>query len=281
MKDYQYGPFLQTISLGIRTDVPPLNDVRVRKALSMSINRQILADQAPGRVPSPSFVPLMEGYENAKGDDYNPERARQLLAEAGFPGGKGFPAFEILYNTGEGNKQTQEFVQQMWKKELGVQVKLTNQEFGTFLENIQASTHNFNGFCQWLWVGDYVDPYAFLEMATSDSDNNHSGWKDKKYDSMIVVANAEVDMAKRYKLLHYAEDYMLSQQPMIPLFVGPSAYMCKPYVKNLVPNVLDQHDWRNVSIDHAVTAKTLGISSVLPPMQLESLLSQYTKTAGR
>jgi ABC-type oligopeptide transport system substrate-binding subunit len=263
-KDYVDGPYLQLIALAIKTTLPPLNDVRVRKALSMAINRQIIAEQAVGRVPTTSFTPPMEGYENPNIEGYNPEKARQLLAEAGFPGGRGFPELETLYNTAESNKQTQEIIQQMWKKELGIKIKLTNQEWRVFLENSKASKLNFNGFSQWLWIGDYVDPNSFLELMLSSSENNHTAWHDKKYDSMLAAANAEVDSAKRMKMLHDAEEYMMSQQPMIPLYVGPSSFMLKPYVKNLLPNLLDQHDWRQVYIDHSVTAESLGLAFFNP-----------------
>lgn len=263
-KDYVDGPYLQIIALAIKTTVPPLTDVRVRKALSMAINRRIIADQAVGRVPTTSFTPQMEGYENAEGEGYDPEKARQLLAEAGFPGGRGFPVLETLYNTGESNKQTQEIIQQMWKKELGIKINLTNQEWRVFLENTKATKLNFNGFSQWLWIGDYVDPNSFLELMTSVSDNNHTAWHDKKYDSMLAAANAEIDQEKRMKMLHDAEAYMLSQQPMIPLFVGPSSFLRKPYVKNLLPNLLDQHDWRQVYIDHSVTEESLGLTFFKP-----------------
>ena len=264
-KDYINGPYLQIIALAIKTTIPPLTDVRVRKALSMAIDRRIIADQAVGRVPTTSFTPQMEGYENAEGEGYNPEKARALLAEAGFPGGRGFPPLEILFNTAESNKQTQEIVQQMWKNVLGIKVTLVNQEWRVFLDNTKASKLNFNGFSQWLWTGDYVDPNAFLELLASGSDNNHTAWKDKKYDDMLAAANVEIEPAKRMKMLHEAEAYMLSQQPVIPLFVGPSSFMCKPYVKNLVANLLDQHDWRSVYIDHSVTAQSLGLSFFLPP----------------
>ncbi|HEX8652949.1 MAG TPA: peptide ABC transporter substrate-binding protein [Pyrinomonadaceae bacterium] len=273
-KDYVDGPYLQITALAIKTIMPPLNDVRVRKALSMAIDRRIIADQAVGRIPTTSFTPKMEGYENAEGEGYNPERARQLLAEAGFPGGRGLPQLEILYNTAESNKQTQEIIQQMWKKELGIKVNLINQEWRVFLENSKPSKLNFNGFSQWLWIGDYVDPNSFLELLVSGSENNHSAWKDKKYDAMLKEANAEVDNARRMKMLHDAEAYMLSQQPMIPLFVGPSSFLSKPYVKNLVANLLDQHDWRNVYIDHSVTAESLGLSFFFPPPRPELFLQR-------
>jgi oligopeptide transport system substrate-binding protein len=101
------------------------------------------------------------------------------------------------------------------------------------------------------WIGDYVDPNTFLDLMTSASANNGTGWKDKKYDAMLLAANAETDPTKRMKMLHDCEAYMLSQQPIIPIYVGPSSFMRKPYVRNLEANLLDQHNWRQVYIEHA------------------------------
>ncbi len=261
-KDYKFGPYLQIEYTAFNTKIPPLNDVRVRKALSMAVNRQILADQAPGRQPLRAFTPKMEGYQNAEGQGYNPEMARKLLAEAGFPDGKGFPELELLYNTAESNKQTQEILQSMFKKELNIKVELTNVEWRVYLEKTRSTKMEYKGLARRAWIGDYVDPNTFLELLTTSSANNGTGWSDKKYDDLLLAANSETNNEKRMQMLKEAEGYMLSQQPIIPLFVGPSSFMCKPYVKNLVPNLLDQHNWRQVYIDHNVTAESLGVASL-------------------
>ncbi|HEY0321057.1 MAG TPA: peptide ABC transporter substrate-binding protein [Pyrinomonadaceae bacterium] len=261
-KDYKFGPYLQIEYLAINTKLPPLNDPKVRRALSAAVNRQIIADQAPGRMPLTAFTPQMEGYQNAEGDGYNPDLARKLLAEAGFPNGKGFPEIEILYNTAESNKQTQELVQAMLKKELNIKIELTNVEWRVYLEKTRSTKMEFKGLARRGWIGDYVDPNTFLDLMTTASANNGTGWADKKYDEMLMAANAETDNEKRMGMLRDSESYMLKQQPIIPLFVGPSSFMCKPYVKNLVPNLLDQHDWRGVYIDHNITAESLGVAAV-------------------
>ncbi|HYO92711.1 MAG TPA: ABC transporter substrate-binding protein, partial [Pyrinomonadaceae bacterium] len=250
-------------------------DVRVRRALSAAVNRQIIADQAPGRMPLTAFTPQMEGYQNAEGDGYNPDLARKLLAEAGFPNGKGFPEIEILYNTAESNKQTQELIQAMLKKELNIKVELTNVEWRVYLEKTRSTKMEFKGFARRGWIGDYVDPNTFLDLMTTVSANNGTGWGDKKYDEMLLAANAEIDETKRAAMLREAEGYMLKQQPIIPLFVGPSSFMCKPYVKNLVPNLLDQHDWRGVYIDHNVTAESLGVAELSWKSRFFGFLSRY------
>ena len=260
-KDYKYGPYLQIEFLAINTKMPPLNDVRVRRALNLAINRQIIADQAPGRQPLTAFTPKMEGYVNAEGEGYNPDAARKLLADAGYPGGKGFPEIELLYNTAESNKQTMELVQAMLKKELNLKVELTNVEWRVYLEKTRSTKMEFKGMARRGWIGDYVDPFTFLDLMTTASANNGTGWGDKKYDEMVLAANSITDEATRMQELKKAESFMLTQQPIIPLFVGPSSFMCKPYVKNLVPNLLDQHDWRGVYIDNTVTAESLGVAA--------------------
>lgn len=274
-KDYKFGPYLQIEYLAVNTKIPPLQDPRVRRALSMAINRQIIADQAPGRMPLTAFTPKMDGYENAQGEGYNPEMARKLLAEAGFPDGKGFPEIELLYNTAESNKQTMEILQSMFKKELNLKVELTNVEWRVYLEKTRSTKMEFKGLARRGWIGDYVDPNTFLDLMTTSSANNGTGWGDKKYDDMLLVANSETDETKRAAMLKDAESYMLGHQPILPLFVGPSSFMCKPYVKNLVPNLLDQHDWRGVYIDHSVTAESLGVASV------ESWASRFFAFANR
>ncbi|MEO6392649.1 MAG: peptide ABC transporter substrate-binding protein [Pyrinomonadaceae bacterium] len=255
VKDYKDGPYLQMEAIAIITTRPALKDIRVRKALSMALNRQIIADQAPGRLPSSSFVPPMDGYENAKSTGYDPVEARRLLAEAGFPNGQGFPPLDYLYNTAESNKQNAEFYQQMWEKELNIKVNLVNVEWRVYLDKTRAEKLDFNGLARWAWIGDYVDPNTFLELVTSGSANNRTDWHDKKFDGMLEAANAETVPATRSKLLHDAEQYMMDAQPMLPVYVGPSAFMCKPFVKNLVPNLLDQHDWRGVYIDHSAATE--------------------------
>lgn len=261
-KDYKYGPYLQIEYVAFNLKVPPLNNLKVRRALNMAVNRQIIADQAPGREPLTSFTPKMEGYQNAEGEGYNPEMAQKLLAEAGYPNGKGFPPIEILYNTAESTKQTMEFIQAMLRQNLNIKVELTNVEWRVYLEKTRSTKLEFKGLARRGWIGDYVDPNTFLDLMTSGSANNGTGWSDKKYDEMLLAANAETNNDKRMQMLHDAEAYMLSQQPVIPLYVGPSSFMCKPYVKNLVPNLLDQHDWRGVYIDHDVTAESLGVAEV-------------------
>lgn len=249
-KDYRQGPLLKLEAIAINTKLPVFQDVRVRRAFSLAINRDIITDQAPGRVPLTSFVPPMEGYPPASGVGYDPETARRLLAEAGYSNGAGFPEIEYIYNTNDTNKQTAEILQQMWSRELNIPVRLVNVERRVHLIKIRADQVGFNGLTRRPHGADYPDPVSFLNLAYSGSADNSTGWRDTKFDALLDAASREVKEARRAELLHQAEQYMIDQQPLIPLYTEPSAFMCKPYVMNLVPNLLDQHNWRGVYIAH-------------------------------
>jgi oligopeptide transport system substrate-binding protein len=249
-RDYVFGPYLTVEYLALRTTMPPFNDVRVRRAISMAINRQILADRSPGQQALTSFSPPMEGYRPVQGTDYNPDEARRLLAEAGFPNGQGFPQVEIYYNTAESNRQLMELVHGMLRRELNIPVVMKNVEWRVYLVETKTRTMNYNGIARRGWVGDYVDPNTFFELLLSESDNNGTGWQDSRFDEMIRRANATTDEARRESLLQEAERYMLEHQPVVPLVVKPLAWLRKPYVRNMNPNLLDQHNWRGVYIDH-------------------------------
>jgi oligopeptide transport system substrate-binding protein len=229
--------------ISFNTNVKPLDDARVRRALSLAIDREKLKEKNISNFPTASLVPEIKGYENAKGADFDPNQARKLLAEAGFPNGAGFPEIEYIYNTTEKNRDTAQFVQEQWQKELGVRVKLNNMEFKQFLQKRKAL--DFQGVARNGWIGDYPDAHSFLgglgEFVT--------GWSDKKFDELIAKSNAEPDESKRRQFLREAEGYLLEQQPVIPLFISANAMLVKPYVKNLAPNALDFINWREVYID--------------------------------
>lgn len=267
-RDYVFGPYLTTEYLALKTTMPPLNDVRVRRAISMAINRQILADRAPGQQVLTSFSPPMEGYRPSPGTGYNPDEARRLLAEAGFPNGRGFPQIEIFYNTAESNRQLMELVHGMLRRELNIPVVLTNVEWRVYLVNTKTRSMDYGGIARRGWVGDYVDPNTYFELLLSDSDNNGTGWADPRFDEMIRRANATTDEAQRERMLQEAEAYMLAQQPVVPLVVKPLAWMRKPYVRNMNANLLDQHNWRGVYIDHDWREESVAGNETTRPLSV-------------
>ena len=242
-KDYAVAKGIGTEFISLNTNVAPLNDERVRRALSLAIDREKMREKNISNFPTASFVPEIKGYENAKSAGFDPNQARKLLAEAGFPNGAGFPEIEYAYNTTEKNRDAAQFVQEQWQKELGVRVKLNNMEFKQFLQKRKAL--DFQGVARNGWIGDYADAHSFL----GGMGEFMIGWSDNKFDDLVAKSNAEPDESKRIQFLKEAENYLLEQQFVIPLFTSANAMLVKPYVKNLAPNALDFINWREVYID--------------------------------
>ncbi len=196
---------LATYVYRFNTTRPPFNDVRVRQALAFAIDRQRIVERVAkgGQTPAQSLTPPnTAGFTAQSRVPHDPERARQLLAEAGFPGGRGFPAFEILFNTNEGHRQIAEAIQQMWRTELGVDARLFNQEAKVYSDTMRRLDYAVARFA---WVGDYLDPSTFIDIMTGDSGNNQTGWKNAEYDRLVEAARSEPSAAKRYAMFQRCE----------------------------------------------------------------------------
>ena len=257
-KDYMDKPENAIEYYMFNTKQPPMNDVRVRKAFNMSIDKAALAVYRRVVKPLTAFTPegIFPGYPQPRGDPFDPARARELLAEAGYHDSNGkydpstFPIsrVELSYNTNESNKQTAEFVQAQWKQHLGLTVPLKNVEWKTFLDS--RAKLQYNGVARAGWVGDYMDPYSFLDLFSTETGDNGTGWSDPTFVTMLRDANLQPDPGKRYELLSRAEAFLLAAQPVIPLFTDATDWMKKPYVKGLYANPLTLHAWKYVYIEH-------------------------------
>lgn len=240
---------METFFFRVNVRKPPLDDARIRRALALALDRQTIGDKIlpGGRTPAPSFVPpLLKGYTPPAGQRYDPAAARQLLAEAGHPNGAGLPAIEILYNNSEINRLVAEAIQQMWHRDLGVDVRLVNQEYKTVFANRR------NGDYQILlgsWTADYLDATTFLDLWRSDSGNNHTGWKDPAYDALSDEANRIADPAARAAVLAKAEALVLESAPIIPVYFNTHVYYLHPAVKGWQPTPTDHSDFRYVSLE--------------------------------
>jgi oligopeptide transport system substrate-binding protein len=217
--DYHVNPSLGTYHFEFNLVTPsPLLDVRVRKALAMSIDKQTLVDKVTrgGQLPADAEVPPMPGYTNAKGNPYNVEQAKKLLADAGFAGGQGFPRLTILYNTSEGHKKIAEYVQQQWAQNLGITVEIENVEWKTALA--RGAQQDFQ-VLRMGWIGDYQDPNTFLELFITDGGQNYGKYSNPKFDALIKQAARMKPGADRYKVLQQAEDILVTQdQAIIPIY---------------------------------------------------------------
>lgn len=238
-----------------------LKDVRVRKAISLAIDRKTIVDNVTkgGQKPGTSFVPagiLDADGKDFKKKDYVPatadvENAKKLLADAGFPDGKGFPTIELMYNSGQAHQDIATAVQSMLKQNLGINVTLKNVERKVQLtETVPDANGNvtYPDISRNGWIADYSDPMTFLDMFTSASGNNTAGYKNPDYDKLIASAKGENDPAKRMSLLHQAEDILMNDMPVIPIYEYTNVVCMKPYIKDVYLSPLGFVYFNNASV---------------------------------
>ncbi len=248
---YQGSPYLGNYFYWFNTKKKPLDDKRVRKALNLAIDRDRLVKfvtrggQAPGTVFTPPGTAGFQPVPRLPADLSRLDEAKKLLAEAGFPGGKGMPSIEILYNTHEGHKKIAEALQQMWKQNLGVNITLFNQEWKVYLDTMRSMQFQLG---RQGWIGDYNDPNTFLDLLMSDNGNNRSGWANKTYDDLLNRAGRESDVKKRLGYFAKAEDILLDELPVIPIYIYTRNYLKSPDVQGWHTNVQDFHPLKYVSV---------------------------------
>ena len=234
-------PYMGTYFYRTNTNHPVLKDKRVRKALAYSINRKIIVEKVTkcGQIEAYSFTPPgSSGYEPGTSIPYDPALARKLLEEAGYKDGKGFPELEILFNTNEDHKKIATVVQQMWQTALGIKVKLANQDWKVYLDRERSGDFQISRAG---WIGDYEDPNTFLDTLRSGRGNNKTGWSNVKYDQLIEQANTITDTNLRFKLLQEAENILIDEMPIIPIYTYVRAYQISTDVKGFDSNYLDHH----------------------------------------
>lgn len=251
--DFHAAPFLGSYFLRFKCVEGPFADPRVRKAFSMAVDKQRIVEKVTraGETPAGSLVPPgLEGYESPEGLGFDPEKARALLAEAGFPDGQGFPLTRYLYSEGELNEAIAVELQSMWQQTLGVKVSLARQEWKVYLNSVDSLDYDI---ARSSWVGDYPDPNTFLDMFITGGGNNRTGWSDPEYDELISQATRETDPAKRFEILRNAEQILIPEESVIcPIYyyVGIQLYDPKR-VKGVEPNLLDDHPLEAISVVEA------------------------------
>jgi oligopeptide transport system substrate-binding protein len=247
---YIQAPYLGTYYFLLNTKRPPLDDVRVRRALSLSIDREKLNQTVlqKSNVPAYSITPPGTlGYNPPKLFDFEPEKARQLLAEAGFPGGDGWPGIELIYNTSESHRKIAVALQQMWKDELNIDVTISNQEWKVYLDNVTQMEFDI---ARRGWIGDYVDPNNFLDLFLAGGGNNNTGFADSRYDEMILqLAPRAADREERYRIFHAAETMLMEQMPILPVYTYTSKHLIHPSVQGMPANLMDSLNLKYVSLD--------------------------------
>ncbi len=237
------APFLGNYFLRFNCTKPPFDNPKVRMAVSLALDRQGITERVTrlGEVPATSLVPPgCAGYVAPPGPSLDLEKARALLAEAGYPGGQGFPNVTYLYNKKGMDDAIAVEVQNMLKRNLGINLSLLNQEWKVYL----GSLNNLNyDIARSSWVGDYNDPNTFLDMFITGGGNNRTGYTSARYDQLIGDAARELDPAKRFSILADAETLLVSTDAVIaPLYYYVGVQMYDPdRIGGIQPNLLDVH----------------------------------------
>lgn len=248
-KDYIHHPFLRGSYSGFNVERPPFNNNKVRQAFSMAIDRSVFPEILKGgELPANSWIPEgMMGFNPAVGIKFDPEGAKRLLKEAGYPDGKGFPEVTAMFSTNPENLLIAQNLQAQWKKNLGINVKLDNQEWKVYLKTLQT---NPPAIWRLGWGADYPDPDNFMNLFTSTSGNNRTRWKHKEYDKLIEKAAMEPDTEKRRRLYDTAQKILSEDEvPIIPLYTAAQNLLVKPYVKGFKPNAMDIIHFKNLRVE--------------------------------
>ena len=242
-------PLLSVYFYRINVTRPPLDDVRIRRALALAIDRESLVKNVlrGGQTPAYNFTPPgFPDYEPRARLEGTLEEARRLLAEAGYPGGEGLLPIEILYNTSEGHRTIAEALQQMWRTNLGIDVRLLNQEWKVYLDsqdNLDFSLSRSG------WQADYVDPNTFLEIFVTGGGNNDTGWSNPEYDRLRRAALETADPATRFAIYERMEEILIEELPIIPIYHYTRNYLLDPGVKGWHPTVLDNHPFKYIYLE--------------------------------
>ena len=219
-----------------------LNNKLVRQALNLAIDRQEIIDNVgkAEQIPAYSFVP--QGITDENGNDFaskeyydpsdmegNIAKAKELLKEAGYENGNGIPTIELMYNSEGAHKDICQIIQQNWE-EIGVNVELTNQEWAVFLNTRQQGDYQI---ARHGWIGDYIDPMTFLDLWTTGGGNNDCGFSNARYDELIAAAKVETDSAKRLEMLREAEDILMDEMPILPIYYYTTVTAANENVKGV------------------------------------------------
>jgi oligopeptide transport system substrate-binding protein len=251
--DFHAFNYLGTYFFRFNVTRKPFDDPRVRKALALAVDKERIVKKITraGEMTTSHLVPAgTQNYHPPEGLGYDPELARKLLAEAGYPGGKGFPRFEYTFNAaGGGGGKIHENIavelQQMWRDELGIQMDLRQVETQVFWGAQSRLDYTLSKSS---WIGDYNDANTFLGMFVTGDGNNETGWGNPHYDQLIHAANEETDLKRREKLFQQAETILVhDEMPIVPLYIYVGInYFDTNKVGGIWENLLDDHPLRSI-----------------------------------
>jgi oligopeptide transport system substrate-binding protein len=229
----------------------PFRDVRVRQAFSMAIDKRPVVENVTrlGEPVTSNYIPVgvFAGYDSPPGLPFDVKRARQLLAEAGYPGGKGWPRISLLYNTGAHHADVAQIVRRQWLENLGIDLELEGVELKIFGERLHNKDY---AIARASWIGDYMDPSTFTDKYITNGGNNDSGWSNKDYDRLLAEAAAVATQPTlRLAKLRDAEKILLDEQPIIPVYHYVNADLRRARVKGIKENPRNNVNFRDVYVE--------------------------------
>ncbi len=239
--DFYTAPQLSVYFYRLNVNRPPLDNVLVRRAIALAIDRTEIVEEVTktGQIPAMTVVPPgLAGYVSADGFKPDVAKARELLAEAGFPGGRGIPRMTILYNTSEGHRSIAEVIQQQLQNNLNISIELQNMEWGSFLDKVQQTDYQI---ARAGWIADYPDPNTFLDMWMTGNPQNNTNWSNPRYDDLVRNAASETDPKQRLEMLRQAEQIWVDEVPAVPIYFYTSINLVKTEIEGFFPTAQDLH----------------------------------------
>ncbi len=246
---FQQSPELACEFYRFNTTRPPFDNPQVRRAFALAIDRAALVDQVirSGHRPATGLTPpgAHPDYPPLDVVRFDPETARSLLAEAGFPGGKGIRKLEILTNSSGTARTAAEFFQESWRRHLGIDITILQQEWQVYIKSQQTLNYDISRAG---WVGDYTDPNTFLSIWRGGDGNNNTGWSSTRYDELMFAATREPDVPKRMATLYQAETLLLEEMPIMPVFWRMNSILIRPEVLNWKHSVISHRCYKALDL---------------------------------
>lgn len=245
---FRQEPFFATGYIGLNLSNKTLSEQKVRRALMHAIDRERIVERvSKNGQAATGFVPRgIDGFPYRNHLEHNPAKGRELLKEAGYPNGEGFPRINLVIANVDTSRTLAEVLQSMWAAQLGIEVQIQNREWQVLISDIDSG--NFDMFLL-SWVGDYMDPATFLNIMGSNDGNNRTGYASEDYDALLAQAGQTIDSDERLQILAQAEQLLLENMPIIPLSFADMIYLLDPALKGWEAKQLADQPYKHLYFD--------------------------------
>ena len=249
LPEYFQHESLSTTFIRYNVEAPPFNNLKLRKALSLAIDREDLTKHVLNAIHTPAtyFCPPASGYVHVKGLPYNLDEAKKLLKESGLHSPEAPLTIELTYSKGSNNQKIVEYLSEVWMKNLGIKVTLLNKEWKTYLEDMSKQKYQI---IRSNWSADYNDPNSFFDMWVTGGGNNRTGWSNKKYDELLLKSQNEKDKNARMKIFQEMETILIEEElPILPLYIAVTNGLLKENVNGWHENLLSFHPFKYIWLE--------------------------------